>query len=387
MRQTVASLKRRVLNKIVERVGHLDSAAVRQYLSRLARQQGALELVFDALRDGVIILDAGGRIQFSNAAAERLLGVDADAEPGVSLAKYVRGLDWAAWVGPGASVSREVEVSYPEQRVLQVHVLTLTPEQDDELAYALILHDVTESREAVREAAESERVQTVMRLAASVAHEVGNPLNAMGLHLQLLEREVRRLPERQAKRMLEPVAVARAEVERLDGIVKQFLQAMRPAAPRLVLGSVNDVVAESLALFAREVADRDLLLETQLAADVPAVLLDAAQMKQVFYNLLKNAIQAMAPGGILQVSTYAASGGVVIAFRDNGGGIPPERMSQLFEPYHSTKSGGTGLGLFIVRRIVREHGGDLEIESEPGRGTEVRVRLPFPGGRVKLLES
>ena len=119
----------------------------------------------------------------------------------------------------------------------------------------------------------------------------------------------------------------------------------------------------------------------------PALYVDRDQLKQAFYNLIKNALQAMRAGGILRISTERTDTHLVTTFSDNGSGIAPDKISRIFEPYFTTKPSGSGLGLLVVRRIVREHGGDLQLESHEGRGTTVRLLLPLPERRVRLLPA
>ena len=165
--------------------------------------------------------------------------------------------------------------------------------------------------------------------------------------------------------------IAREEITRLDRIINQFLRAIRPTKPDLQRGSINEIVTESLALMEREIQNRDILVELELANDLPRCLVDRVQMKQVFYNLIRNALQAMQAGGILRIRSEAGESHVAISFIDTGRGISPEQIGRIFEPYYTTKSEGTGLGLMIVQRIVREHGGAIDVESDPGRGTTV----------------
>jgi signal transduction histidine kinase len=252
---------------------------------------------------------------------------------------------------------------------------------------AVILRDVTEARHHAATTIESEKLSALTLLAAGVAHELGNPLNSLNIHLQLMERELKGLPPDKAQRLQEDLQVARDEINRLDNIIHQFLRAIRPTRPDLRRAQVNRVVEESLALLDREIADRDILLETEWAPDPPDLLVDRGQLKQAFYNVVKNALQAMRPGGILRVATENAGEWVTVSFSDNGQGISAEQIGRIFEPYYTSKKGGSGLGLMIVQRIVREHGGTIEIESNAGRGTTVRIKLPVRERRTRLLEA
>ncbi len=222
-----------------------------------------------------------------------------------------------------------------------------------------------------------------------MAHELGNPLNSLNIHFQLLERDLKRAGAFKAGKLDESWKVVRAELGRLDTIITNFLRAIRPSPPQLKLDSVNDVLRGSIEFLRPEIADREIRVETDLDAAAPALLIDRDQLRQAFYNLAKNALQAMRPGGLLRVSTARTDTHLVVTFADDGAGISPEQITRLFEPYFTTKSSGSGLGLLIVRRIAREHRGEIQIESQEGEGrahgTTVRLLLPLPQPNIRLL--
>ena len=170
-------------------------------------------------------------------------------------------------------------------------------------------------------------------------------------------------------------------------IIHQFLRAIRPTSPQFVSADINEILEESVSFLRTEIRDRDILVEMDLAPDLPKAEVDRDQLKQAFYNVIKNAFQAMRTGGILHIRSWWDDAYVSVAFTDTGSGISPEDMSKLFRPYFTTKSSGSGLGLLIVRRIVREHGGEIEIESNEGRGIRVTVHLPHGDKRIRLLEA
>lgn len=381
------------LDKLIERVRLVQPGEVQNYLVEIAREKGFLETIFNTILEGVIVTDPKGRIIYLNRAACGFFGIEADKNIGRPLGEVVRGLDWDALNGPGGeTVNRDLEVFYPESRFLNFYVVPLMSDGADggkpEIAGgAIILRDITQSRRATQETIESERFSALTLLAAGVAHEIGNPLNSLDIHLQLMQRQIRKLPTKSKAALEQSVSVARGEVARLDHIITQFLRAIRPQPLDLSPENINTIVEETLSFLAAEIENRDVLVETELDKNLPPLNLDRDQIKQAFYNVSRNAFQAMNSGGILRIRTYPDESHVNISFADTGGGISPEHISRIFEPYFTTKSGGNGLGLLIVRRIVRAHGGEVVIESAPGRGLTLTIRLPRADRRVRFLKQ
>lgn len=378
------------LDKLLARIDRIDPAEARLLLDRLVREKGFLEQVFEALHEGVIVLDEQGEITFINGAACRFFGVKAEDAPGTKLTTMIPGLDWDVLAKPGMAVSRDLEVFYPENRFLNFYLSPIIPESPTALAvgWVMLVRDLTTTRQEAEQTLESERLNALTLLAAGVAHEIGNPLNSLDIHLQLMARKLRKLPPGDRAPLEENLTTARNEIKRLDTILKQFLQAVRPSTPNRERCDLTKVLRDALRLLEPELEERGISVQLDLAEHFPVMEADAGQFQQVFYNLLRNAFQAICgKNGLIQISAKANEFEATLSIADNGTGISPEHMGALFEPYRTTKQSGSGLGLLIVRRVVREHGGEIEIQSEPGAGTRVLIHLPRGPRPVRLLES
>jgi PAS domain S-box-containing protein len=351
-----------------------------------------LETIFHAIQEGIVVLDGAGRIAYTNHAAAKLLGLKGDEVVGQPIRRYLRGIDWDGVMRLDEKewsrlVSREIEIAYPERRFVAFYVVPLAVVKPEEAGAVVILRDVTRDREHEAKTIESERLNALMLLAAGMAHEIGNPLNSLNIHLQLIHRALSALPEGARADLRDLLDVAQKEVQRLDGSITQFLRAIRPAPLKVEPTDVHAVLRETLDFLKHEIRDRDVLVEVELADDLPALPLDRQQIRQAFFNLIRNAIQAMTNGGLLKITARATDRFVALAFKDTGPGIAPERLANLFEPYSTTKAEGSGLGLMIVQRIIRDHGGQIEIHSEPRTGTTFTLFLPREEQRIRLLKA
>ena len=382
------------LDRLIDRMDRLDPASLQTYVLRLAREKGFLETIFNTIREGVIVIDRARRIRFINSAAQALLGINEEVGS-QRIDRYLREVDWVPLLNADPEqwhrVSRqEIEVFYPRHRYLSFYVVPVnSAEGGNGMPLAVLLfHDITAAHQDTEQHVESRRVEAITMLAAGVAHELGNPLNSLNIHLQLLDRCLRRVEDNEIRREAQDLLnIAAHEVKRLDGIVTNFLHAVRPVPPQLKAINVRQVLEETVAFMRPEIETRDVQVQAVFPDLLPPVLGDADQLKQAFYNLVKNALQAMSGGGPLQIVCSTRTDFLDVRFIDSGPGISAEQMSHLLEPYYTTKSGGTGLGLLIVERIVRGHGGELGIASEPGQGSVFTVSLPLRERQVRLLES
>jgi PAS domain S-box-containing protein len=389
----MAGKKNSSLDRVLGRLDTLDSVNLANLVQRLAREHGLFEEIFNTLQEGVLVITLDGEIDYANDAAHRLIGLGADELAGQVLWRLVPGLrpsfgaaldDTAA---PLPVVAREFELTYPEPRTVRLYMVPFQGEgRGDARRFAVILTDVTRDKQTTARQLEDERTSSILLLAAGVAHELGNPLNSLTIHLQLMERKLKKLKtSKEAESLADSVNVCRTEVARLDGIISNFLEAIRPRPPDLAELDLADVLMEVLRFQQNEFADRRVTVEAEALADLPRVMADRNQLKQVFFNITKNALDAMQPGGRLKIRARADDDSVFLLFGDSGSGIKQEDLVRLFQPYHTTKPGGHGLGLMIVQRILREHGGQVGIESKEGVGTIVTLQFPRKDRRVRML--
>lgn len=384
-------MKRAFLDKLLARLRRIQPEDVETFFVELAHDRRFLETIFNAIREGVIVTDVAGSVIYLNDAACSLFGLDAASALGRPLAEKISGLRWKELAQGRETVTRDIEIFHPIHRVLNFYVVPLmsgddaAPEKLQHVGYALIMRDFTERHRAAQETLESERTAALQLLAAGVAHEIGNPLNSLNIHLQLLERRLRKLPGDPPEKLLQPLEVARDEIKRLDTIVSQFLRALRPAPLTRTPRDLNALTREACEFLEPELKSRGIRFRLDLSPGLPPLEVDQDQLKQAFFNIIKNACEAMKQGGTLTIRTEADVRWVNIIFTDTGGGMSSETMARIFEPYFTTKKAGSGLGLMITQRIVRAHGGEVAIESPPGHGLQLTIRLPRHDRQAHML--
>lgn len=382
------------LDRVLGRLDSLDPVNLTNLVQRLARERGLFEDIFNTLQEGVLVITLDGEIEYANAAAHRLIGLGADELAGQTLWRLVPGLRPSLGIALDDDaampvVAREFDLSYPEPRTVRLYMVPFHSEQHPgNRRFAVILSDVTRDKQTTEERIENERTSSILLLAAGVAHELGNPLNSLTIHLQLINRKLKKLKAgKDTDAVGDSIRVCQEEVKRLDGIITNFLEAIRPQPPDLAEVNLPEVLGEVLAFQQRELADLDIQVEAEASEDLPLIMADRNQVKQVFFNVIKNAVEAMPPGGRLRIRSRTDDDNVYLAFCDSGVGIKQEDFVRLFQPYHTTKPGGHGLGLMVVQRIMREHGGQIGIESKEGVGTVVTLQFPRKDRRVRMLQN
>jgi signal transduction histidine kinase/FixJ family two-component response regulator len=240
--------------------------------------------------------------------------------------------------------------------------------------YAEQLDYVRKVEESQKALLQAEKMAAAGRLSASIAHEVNNPLQAVQNCLHLAGRED--LSEEKRKEYFD---LARTELERLILTVRRMLDFYRPGTSSLEKVDLAEMLQYILNLMSKQLSESNVKVIVDFLGTIPTIKAVGSQMQQVFINLILNAVDAMPDGGVLNIKTRLLKGGVEIMFQDQGNGIPIEKQANIFEPFFSTKDGGTGLGLTVSYNIITAHGGTLELIPERGPGACFRIFLPIGG--------
>lgn len=340
----------------------------------LAAERALLASVFRHAGDAIMAVDADGFVTLANAAARGLFNLGPDGR-GIGLVDA-----WPQWrqlvvdVTPGETLRRDVTLG---SRVLAVSV-DASPDDGQPHSHVIVARDVSEERglqderrQLDRQLFQIEKMATMGELAMGVAHEIGNPLAGMKAVVQALQYE-----EDLPLSMLDPLKRLESEIDRLSGFLRSFHGFAAPAALDLKSVRLQDVLDDVLFWTRKEARSQNVIVEVDIAPDVPPVRADTPQLKQVLLNLVVNALHAMPQGGRLNFVARLAPEGVRIEIQDSGLGIAADVLPRIFDPFFTTRPGGSGLGLAITSKIVREHGARIAVESQPGEGA--RFVLVWP---------
>ncbi len=371
------------LSLIEEKLDRLSSAVRRDDL--------LVASLTEALREGVILVDPDGQPVIANRQAREILGL----EPGETEEGFrellERNPELRALIRDGFSRHRAVREQFLPLRVggteREVQVTSyVLHDGHAPTGILLVLKDRASIGALERNLREACRLQTIVELTGSVAHEVKNPLGAIGVHLETLRRRLARIEDGDPA-LVEKVQVLREEIDRLREILEEWLGLTSPEERAPAPAPVADVVASVARLLRVEARHRNVELVAEVIGEPGRVRLAEARLRQVLLNLAINALQAMPGGGRLVIRAERTALGAVIEVSDTGEGIPPEHRENIFEFHFTTREGGSGLGLPICRQLVEEAGGRIVFTSVVGRGTTFRVFLPAaeagvrPGGR------
>lgn len=345
----------------------------------LQEKNRLLALSGDVLRSvdsGVVAADVDGTVVLANPAAHRILGVEPPMA-GRSMAELLP-IHQGSWddvfrrLASGMPLRLETTAAGRDS-LLGCTVTPLTGETGTVLGYVVHFRDLTEAGEALRQERLRERMAAVGEMAAGIAHEIRNPLASISGSAQMLARSG---GLKDSERRLSRILVE--ESHRLSGIIEAFLGYARPPDPQRGPSDVAVILEETLTLFRNSPEIRpEHHLEWHIEPHTGTVHADEKQLRQAFFNLARNAIQAMPEGGTMRVVARPQGGYYTIHWQDDGVGMEPGQIQEIFQPFRAFRVGGTGLGLAVVYSIVSEHHGDVRVESEPGKGSTFILRLPL----------
>ena len=378
----------RFYQKAIERLDRLDPMQAGTLLRGLSAENDLLAMVLEAMTDGIIVLDEAHGIRLINKAAERMLPFAGDELTGRAVWQVVDDEQVAAFlrdtlIGSDRVLDGEFTLEGSHAATLEITIVPLV--RDRRIDGSLVhLDDVTDRRSEEARLRRAESLASMTTLAAGVAHEIRNPLTSMSIHLQLIQRSLggQTVPEE----IDESLSTMTEEIQRLNKIVVDFLFAVRPMNSELREGDINDVLHPLLAFLRPELSASGIDVVEKLAPRLPPAQIDERLMREALLNIVKNAKAAMPAGGTLTVGTLLDGERIRITVQDNGIGIPDDIADKIFEPYFTTREFGSGLGLTLTYKIIKEHAGDIDVSSRPGAGTTFRVRIPVSPRARRMVE-
>lgn len=404
--------------RVSGKISKLSSEQVEQLFEALIEENEIFDAVLNSLKMAFIVCDENFLVFKVNKAAERMLSF-------VQRISEMRGQEIPVWDLIGekeiadfikaihqkgqTNVCREFTVATVGGSIkfFVVTVMPLVRKKKVE-GNIISMDDVTESRRQEVLIRRMEKLEDLTTLAANVAHEIKNPLAGLSIHIQLLQKSIAKARSQEgilpAEKFVENyISVVNEEIERLNGIVNDFLFAVRPIKAEYQLLNPNELVEQYMDFCRPEMESKGIQLQMDLMEGPPKLMLDDKLFRQVVLNLVQNAIAALCPAEVagfsgdeageekkdsklLWVNTQVKSDFFILTLADNGCGMSEETAARIFEPYFTTKTTGTGLGLTMVYKIIKEFSGDIQVKSLVGEGTVFTINLPIPQLEQRLLE-
>jgi signal transduction histidine kinase len=377
------------LERLTRRLDRIDPKSLQTYTLDLIKEREFLMALFDQIQEGVIVFGKNSEIIFLNRRANHILNLSAEEGTKLALSKAfqdepLRTLVTDALKNKTELFHEELETLSPRPMILRISLFFTSPKSSN--FAILLLENISQNEFGLREKFKSENLETMMGLAAGIAHEIGNPLNSLTIHLKLLSQTLKKLEFKEKTKAQESLNVIQEEAQRLDSIVRNFLKAIRRKPLQFELMQVNDLLSKSISFLKPELKENKIKIEEDFDPKLPEFLLDSDRLQQVFLNIIKNAMHAMAHGGAVKISTQLKGNLCFIQFKDTGVGISQEELPKIFDAYYTTKEEGSGLGLMIVHQIIREHGGRIEVLSKINTGTTFGIVLPIRKEKLRLPE-
>ncbi len=376
------------IHKLLRRIDRLDRESLKNHLQDMARENNLYEEVLEHLKEGAVLVDAEGHLQYANRQATLWLALPSALNPKDRIQDILADRELSRFIAEHLGDLKERVVG--DFQILSPHEISLrvflTP-LENKLAgreILILLLNIPAEKMQTPEKEKPPRIEALMSLVAGIAHELGNPLNSIGIHLQLLKRELNDMPNKKQKILEKTLDVLNNETSRLDKIVKNFLKAARKSPLRFRTEDLNLLLSEALELMSPALKEKRIRMHFQPDPGLAPFLMDRSRLHQTFTNLIKNATEAMPKGGDLWVSVSHKENVAILRFKDTGTGIAEKDLPHIFDAYYTTKEEGSGLGLMTVFSAVREHGGRIEVASKVGKGTTFIILLPIRLAKLQL---
>jgi len=374
------------VKRALEKLEQLDIIQIEQLIKREDSYITILEQVLDNLAQGIILLDNRKRLVYINKVAKLLPPIiRKKSYEGDSIYSIIEDKNVIAYIQAELTKigynEEENEFNYQwgeEIRTILLNVIKLTDDKEvDDNGFLLVFKDITIQKRNETRLRRSENLASMTTMAAGVAHEIKNPLAAMSIHLQLLNKAFEKKQTLTIDDASRYINVLSEEIERLNSIVVDFLFAVRPMDTKLKLTSVSRAINEICNFIEPELKENHVKLIRDIKS-TPKVELDTNLFRQALLNIIKNAMNAIDKKGTINICVKLRGDEVVIVVKDSGKGMDQNTVNKIFEPYFTTKASGTGLGLTVVYKVIKEHKGDIRVKSELDKGSEFTITLPVP---------
>ncbi|MDR2742469.1 MAG: PAS domain S-box protein [Treponema sp.] len=396
------------IKRALKKLNKLTFEQVQDLLVSAATEIDRLETVLDSLNEGLLVCDTRHHLVMVNKYTERFFSVshyEYENDPVWTLVKNEKLREFLETTLTNGDRVEEREFDAEVKGILRLLSISVLPLVRDRQVSGSLIHveDITEKRGKEARLRRAENLASLTTLAAGVAHEIKNPLGSLSIHVQLIQKalavnremffkahpggvdSIDQRPTGYFDMLDKYIAVINEEIDRLNRIVVDFLFAVRPMDMDFREGNINTLIEELVEFVKYELNEAGIECVLELDRRIPDADFDERYMKQALLNLIKNAIAAMPEGGRLTIKTGGTDMEIQIGIQDTGIGIPEENFSKIFEPYFTTKDTGSGLGLTLVFKIIKEHKGDVIVKSRKGEGSCFIVTLPVPQRETRLL--
>ena len=382
---------REFMSRALQKLPRMNDSQLRSFIQLIVDDYALFDAMMDSLTNGVIILDSNHTIIKTNRAASRILGIPLSESPDRPLWTSISDAKLADFIymvirNEEAKTAEEFVIVADEgNQYIKISVLPLVKEKRVR-GTIITIEDITQRKREEINNRRLENLASLTNLAAAVAHEIKNPLAAISIHVQLLRKNFKACNLAINAKAQKHLDVVEEEIERLNKIVVDFLFAVRPLQCEFAPVNINELIKNLFATFQDEFSAAGISFVSQLDGELPVIQADERFLRQALMNILTNAKAAMMPaGGELGITTRFDQERVYIIITDTGKGIPPDILHKIFEPYFTTKPDGSGLGLTMTYKVMKEHGGDIQVHSDIGKGTRFTLILPITRSEKPLL--